>query len=744
MAVNKKKILKVLIISLSSLIAIVLIALVLLNYYFKKSIEDALNQSLNANVKIEKVRINVFSSSIKIKKVSIIGNDNFKNDTLVYFDKTTIKLEDYKAKSGEIYLNTIQIDNPSIKVIIDEDGENCWQNIVKQNANTDTISLNNDFNLFVNNINVSNAQIIIIDKQTQSTNKFTNINFAINSLKTQNGFESNYKIDLITENTYFNSESSIYNFNLYGKINKDNETWGGTAKGNYAWLPLDLNFQVNLDSINKSESWFTACFNLDNTTHNTDSLKTNGKIVVDLKTNKQFIYDSSFNLKANVIFDNLSVINSNQEKLFLDFETLLSYSPYQHEKLLIVSDSLFIANNTDTISGFLNMSFNRDKFTSNTFINNTGDIHYSINDISMHLSAISNLNGIITKDLNNLKGLFQYSLKLNTNDISKDDNFELELFGAMDKLNFDYNLGLKSELIEGQSYLNINNISTYFKNIPTNIKSAITINNIILPNIKNRHSFDFSSKIETSSFDINFPQKINTIFLLHIDSISSEAFAITNINAIVKFGPNSIGIDNLSAQLFNGNIEATYLTNKTQKGVHIDNKYSIKDIDLSAFPNVDDKLEGLLNISGENSIFSTKDTVDYSHNTGYNIINLSKFKLKTDFLKEYEIDEDFISISNADLEITLNKDSLELIPTDIAINKALLKLDATYLISSDNINANILINTPEEYLSKKIQLLIQFISDSKKEKSKKQSDRLQYLLKITGKTDELKYKIYKL
>ncbi|MDD4150253.1 MAG: hypothetical protein PHE33_09510, partial [Bacteroidales bacterium] len=160
----------------------------------------------------------------------------------------------------------------------------------------------------------------------------------------------------------------------------------------------------------------------------------------------------------------------------------------------------------------------------------------------------------------------------------------------------------------------------------------------------------------------------------------------------------------------------------------------------------EDKLQGILNISGTNHIFLAEDIVDYSQNTGYNKISLSNFKIVTDFLKEYEIDEDFIYVDKANLEITLNKDSLKLMPTEISINKALLKLEATYLISSDDINANILINTPEQYLSKKIQLLIQFISDSnsKKEKVKKQSDRLQYLLKITGKTDELKYKIYKL
>ena len=141
MAFKKKKLLKILIIILVSLIAVFLIALVSLNYYFKKSIEDALNQSLNANIKIEKVRINVFSSSIKIKKVSIIGNDNFKNDTLVHFDKTTIKLEDYNTKTGEISLNTIEICNPNIKIITDENGKNCWKNIMKPSSSADTIDL---------------------------------------------------------------------------------------------------------------------------------------------------------------------------------------------------------------------------------------------------------------------------------------------------------------------------------------------------------------------------------------------------------------------------------------------------------------------------------------------------------------------------------------------------------------------------------------------------------------------------
>ena len=746
MAFKKKKLLKILIIILVSLIAVFLIALVSLNYYFKKSIEDALNQSLNANIKIEKVRINVFSSSIKIKKVSIIGNDNFKNDTLVYFDKTTIKLEDYNTKTGEISLNTIEICNPNIKIITDENGKNCWKNIMKPSSSADTIDLNNDFNIFINNIKLINASIIIIDKQTQSTNKFTDINFAINSTKTQNGFKSDYKIDLITENTYFNSESKTNNFNLSGKINKEHEIWSGLAEGHYAWLPIDLNFKINLDSIDKSESFLTACFNFDNTTNNKNLVETNGKITIDLKTDSHFSYDSSFNLKTNVKFDKFGLTNSENEKLFLDFETALSYSPFQHEKMLVKSDNLLIASNTDTIAGFLDMSFTNNNFSSNTFITNTGIIDYCINDISVQLSANSNLNGVIDKNLNNLNGIFEYSFKIENRNIGSNTNLSIEFFGAMDKMNFDYNLELKSDFVEGKSLINIENPSTFFKDAPTNINSEIIIKKINLPSNKNVKSFDFKNKIEPTSLDIDFPEKINTNIVLHIDSIFSDEFAITNINAKLKHGPNAIGIDSFSTNLFNGNIDFKYLINKTTNGLYFDNQYSIKDIDMSAFPNIEDKLEGILNISGNNSIFSTQDTVDYSQNTGYNVINLSKFKFKTDYLKEYEIDEDFIFIDNANLEIILNNDSLRLIPTEIFINKALLKLEATYLISTDDINASIFINAPKQYVSKKIQMLIQFISDSSsaKEKPSKQTDRLQYLLKITGKIDAPKYKVYKI
>ncbi|MDD4150756.1 MAG: AsmA family protein, partial [Bacteroidales bacterium] len=636
MTVKKKKVLKVLLIILASIITIIVIAWLSFNYYLKKSLEGTLNQSFNANVKIEKVRINLFTSSIKIKKVSIIGQHDFENDTLLYFDKATIKLDDYDNKSGEIILNKIEICKPTIKIITDENGENCWQNIVKPNANVDTININNDFNIFIKNISVSNAQIIIIDKQTQSTNKFTDINLAINSLKTNNGFESDYNIDLITENTYFNSESNIYSFNLSGQMNKDNKTWAGKAKGNYAWLPLDLNFQVNLDSINKSESWLTACFNFDNTTNNTDSVKTNGKITIDLKTDSKFVYDSSFNLKANIIFDNLSVINSKQEKLFFDFETFLSYSPFQYEKMLVKSDNLLITNNTDSIAGFIDMSFTRDKFISNTFITNTGIIDYCINDIAMQLSINSNLKGGIDKNSNNLEGVFGYSLEVNNKDICAD------FYGAMNKKSFNYNLELKSDYIEGKSLTKIENISTYFNNAPININSETIIKNINLPNKNKTQSFDFKTKIETSSFEIEFPDKINANIFLLIDSITSGEFSTTDLKANLKYGPNSIGIDNFSAKLLNGTLEIKYLINKAPNGLYFENQYQIKDFNISTFPNVEDKLQGILNISGTNHIFLAEDIVDYSQNTGYNKISLSNFKIETDFLKEYEIDEDFI------------------------------------------------------------------------------------------------------
>ena len=151
----------------------------------------------------------------------------------------------------------------------------------------------------------------------------------------------------------------------------------------------------------------------------------------------------------------------------------------------------------------------------------------------------------------------------------------------------------------------------------------------------------------------------------------------------------------------------------------------------------------IINIESNNFIISdTSHSNAQARNTGLNIIELSNFKIETELLKDYSINEDYIVIDKLKLEIQVQEDSLVLLPTNLKVNDVDIAGKACLNIFTDDLSADIILNIPDMYLNNKIKLLISMFSETSKSNNKPRTSDNAYKLKIKGPVSNLNYKIY--
>ena len=737
MAIKRKKTFKIIIISIAALAAIFFIASFLLNYYLKKSIEDTLNQSLNAKIKIESVKLNIFTSKIKITELSIVGRNSFKNDTLFYFDNSTLKIDDYNTKTGLLLISSLEFDGLVLRNINDEKGINCWQTISKDLSDEDSLTNDSNLSVFINDIILRNALVVNIDRQTETVDSIKSVDIKISSQKTETGFDSKFEISLNLINHFIDNGSSKGEIRFNGSLSSQNKLWQGVASGNYDNFPIKSEFRLNFDSIANDSSFLNFIINFDNAKNCSSS----GALMLKVNTNSSLTELTDFDFTANLICKQLNIENPKNESLLLDFDVLLSYTSSSNKILSLKSQKFFATNNTDTIRGTFDFSLSNKNFIANSNIIGDKPISFCFKDYQYNLMLKSDLNGLISAEHNDLLGNLFFNISVTNEKLTSFNNAALS--GNVNQQLFSFELDVLSPMVDGNINLRFDSPQKYFIGEIYDIKSEMKIDKIVVPISNKKKSYSIDNNISLNEDLIPFPLRTNTILKIEIDSILLGSSSISNLRADVVHSPNLIGFRKIYFEFLNGTVGADYSIYKTNSGDYLENNFEIKEIDLSALSMAE--LSGIINFSGSN-LLAINDTInDFAKNTGLNKLQIKDFCYKTDLLKEYEIDEESIDISEAVIEFLISNDTIKLMPTIISINKALLRLDAIYCMSNDSIDAEFTINTPKQYLSSKIQFLIQLFAakNSKPKNTQSDSKRLEYLLKIGGTLSDPEYKVYK-
>lgn len=737
MAIKRKKTFKIILISIAALAAIFFIASFLLNHYLKKSIEDTLNQSLNAKVKIESVKLNIFTSKIKITELSIVGKNSFKNDTLFYFDNSTLKIDDYNTKTGLLLISSLEFDGLVLRNINDENGINCWQTISNNLSDEDSLTNDSNLSIFINDIILRNAFVVNIDRQTETVDSLKSVDIKISSQKTETGFDSKFEISLNLINHFIDNGSSKGEIRFNGSLSSQNKLWQGVASGNYDNFPIKSEFRLNFDSITNDSSFLNFIINFDNAKNCSSS----GALMLKVNTNSSLTELNDFDFTANLICKQLNIENPKNESLLLDFDVLLSYTSSSNKLLSLKSQKFFATNNTDTIRGTFDFSLSNKNFIANSNIIGDKPISFCFKDYQYNLMLKSDLNGLISAEHNDLLGNLFFNISVTNEKLTSFNNAALS--GNVNQQLFSFELDVLSPMVDGNINLRFDSPQKYFIGEIYDIKSEMKIDKIVVPISNKKKSYIIDNNISLNEGLIPFPLRTNTILKIEIDSILLGNSSISNLRADVVHSPNLIGFRKIYFEFLNGTVGADYSIYETNSGDYLENNFEIKEIDLSALSMAE--LSGIINFSGSN-LLAINDTInDFAKNTGLNKLQIKDFCYKTDLLQEYEIDEESIDISEAVIEFLISNDTIKLLPTIISINKALLRLDAIYCMSNDSIDAEFTINTPKQYLSSKIQFLIHLFAakNSKPKNTQSDSKRLEYLLKIGGTLSDPEYKVYK-
>ncbi|MFM2190743.1 MAG: hypothetical protein RL491_1129, partial [Bacteroidota bacterium] len=128
---RKKKIL----LSISSVLALLLVMMVALPFLFKDKIIEAVkkgaNENVNAQVNFTDVGVTLFRHfpylTVSIDSVSIIGRDAFAGDTLLHVGRLVATVDLMSAITGDqIRIRSIYLNTPTINLIVLEDGRANW------------------------------------------------------------------------------------------------------------------------------------------------------------------------------------------------------------------------------------------------------------------------------------------------------------------------------------------------------------------------------------------------------------------------------------------------------------------------------------------------------------------------------------------------------------------------------------------------------------------------------------------
>ena len=226
-------------------IAVLIVLMMVLPYIFKDKIveivKEEINNSVDAKVDFDGFGLTLFRSfpdfSFDIQGMTIIGNDEFEEDTLVAIDNVYIDFDLSSVFSGNYKVNAVEIAHPVLSLKFLRSGKANWD-IAKDVEEDDTATEDSEdteevneeasaFNMQLQKFEISDAYIKYDDKVS---NMYTSIG-GLNMIVSGDFTESITDIDIESS-----IEAMIYRMDGVKYLNK-------------AKMSFDANIVANLDSM---------------------------------------------------------------------------------------------------------------------------------------------------------------------------------------------------------------------------------------------------------------------------------------------------------------------------------------------------------------------------------------------------------------------------------------------------------------------------------------------------------------
>lgn len=195
-------------------IILILAFLFVLPVFFKKDILEAakttLNRQLNVQVEFADLKLSLISNfpkaTIKLDKVLITGDKDFKSDTLLNISSVQATMNLWSVfKKSERSLGELILNRPQLHLIVNESGKTNWEmtkaDEVNSAANLGTVADSGEsgdaFELQLEKIVINDGSVYYDDKEAKMLLRFLGVNFDLsgNLYGTSTGLKANGKAD---------------------------------------------------------------------------------------------------------------------------------------------------------------------------------------------------------------------------------------------------------------------------------------------------------------------------------------------------------------------------------------------------------------------------------------------------------------------------------------------------------------------------------------------------------------------
>lgn len=289
-------------------VLVLLILIIIAPFIFKDKIvaivKEQANNNLNAKVDFGEFDLSLFSSfpdfRFKINNVSVVGINEFKDDTLAFIGQLSTDINLKSVISGDQYkINSIIIDKPRILGKVLHDGKANWDIAKADTSATPTATTASEpskFAMKLKEFKINDAYIVYDDQQGNMYAKLENFNYSLNGDFTQDNFVLSNVLDIAK--TSFKMSGVSYLNEVHTKLKADLDMdmpkMKFTFKENefslndltlgfdgYVEMPdtnikMDLKFKAKQTEFKSILSLIPSVF-----TKDFASLKTSGKLALD-------------------------------------------------------------------------------------------------------------------------------------------------------------------------------------------------------------------------------------------------------------------------------------------------------------------------------------------------------------------------------------------------------------------------------------------------------------------------------
>ena len=202
-----KKFLKIFLIAMVFILAL----LVVIPYAFKGRImqiaKDEINKNLNASVEFADLRLSLIRNfpnlSVTLTGMSVVGVDDFANDTLVSFAAFRTVVDIKSVISGdEIVVRSILLDSPRVKALVNDNGNVNWDIMKETEELAEPETEETEFQVSLRKFEIRNGRIEYADAPMEVRT-------------TLDGFNLNMRGDLSQDITSLDISASSEVFNMW-------------------------------------------------------------------------------------------------------------------------------------------------------------------------------------------------------------------------------------------------------------------------------------------------------------------------------------------------------------------------------------------------------------------------------------------------------------------------------------------------------------------------------------------------